>query len=77
MQKESTRDGEFDRCISLSAYTTEKFIPAIMLHMSIDLAKSRTIVMQSHINVDINIFTFTHLLCYFKKTKTLHRVFKP
>lgn len=64
MQKESTEDGEFDRCIPLSAYTTEKFTSAIMLHMSIDLAESRTIVMQSHINVNINIFTLTRLLHY-------------
>lgn len=42
----STGDGEFDRGIALSAYTTEKFIPTVMLHMSIDPAESRTIMMQ-------------------------------
>lgn len=41
-----TGDGEFDRCIPLSTYTTEKFIPAIMLHMSIDISKPRNIMMQ-------------------------------
>lgn len=74
----SAGDGEFDRCIPLSAYTTEKFIPALMPHMSIDPAESRTIMMQkSHYcthSTDINTFT---TLFFGKKKKALHRVFKP
>lgn len=68
MKGNFTGDGEFDRCILLSAYTAKKFIPAIMLYMSTDLAESRTIMMQkSHErrhSTDIN--TFTMLFLYNK-----------
>lgn len=71
----STGDGEFDRYILLSDYTTEKFIPAMMLHMSIDLAELGLSWCRSHINVDIAL-TLMHLLHYFQRKKALYGVFK-
>lgn len=44
MKATSTGDEEFDKCIPLFAYTTEKFIPVVMLNMPADPLESQTII---------------------------------